>query len=78
MPYCRECGKEVGEEAAFCPSCGAPLKEREVIYRRPVGSGWGAARIMAALIGGLMIVASIGMMAGGGGIVWFQRAFGTP
>lgn len=78
MTYCPECGKEVDEEAAFCPSCGANMKERGVTYRRPAISGWGVARVMAALIGGLMIVASIAMMVGGGGIFWFQRNFGTP
>jgi len=25
MPYCPECGEEVGPEAKFCPNCGADL-----------------------------------------------------
>lgn len=26
MAYCSKCGKEVAEDAAFCPSCGNQLK----------------------------------------------------
>lgn len=26
MPQCPKCGAQVGEEMAFCPMCGAPLK----------------------------------------------------
>lgn len=26
MVYCSKCGAKVGEEMAFCPFCGAPLK----------------------------------------------------
>jgi len=26
LPYCEKCGSQVGEDEAFCPSCGAPVK----------------------------------------------------
>jgi uncharacterized membrane protein YvbJ len=29
MPYCPKCGKEVQEDTAFCPNCGAALKISE-------------------------------------------------
>ena len=28
MPYCRDCGTEMPEEARFCPSCGATVEVR--------------------------------------------------
>lgn len=30
MPYCSKCGKEVSEEATFCPSCGNQIKSEVV------------------------------------------------
>jgi len=24
VPYCAKCGKELAEDAKFCPSCGTP------------------------------------------------------
>lgn len=35
MPYCQKCGNEVDEDATFCPSCGASMREG-VPGRRPV------------------------------------------
>ena len=29
MAFCSKCGKEIGEGLAFCPSCGASLKEEK-------------------------------------------------
>jgi TM2 domain-containing membrane protein YozV len=28
MVYCRECGKQISDEAASCPNCGAPAVHR--------------------------------------------------
>lgn len=33
MPYCRNCGAKVPEDARFCPSCGAPIT---VLETKPV------------------------------------------
>jgi cation transport ATPase len=36
MPYCPKWGKEVKEDAVFCPYCGQTLKPVDkVVYRRP-------------------------------------------
>lgn len=77
MPYCPECGKEVSEDDEYCPRCGAPLKAPVIEYRRPRG-GWPAGRILAAVFGSLIIIVSFGLLAGGGGIMWAQGAFGDP
>lgn len=29
MKYCKECGAQAADEAAFCPACGQPLNEQE-------------------------------------------------
>ncbi len=29
MPYCLKCGTKIEDEMAFCPECGAKLKEAE-------------------------------------------------
>ena len=26
MPYCKNCGSEMSEDAAYCPKCGAPVE----------------------------------------------------
>ncbi len=75
MPYCPDCGKEVSEGDEFCPSCGAPLKAPAIRYQRP-RKGWPAGRIIAAVFGALIIIVSFGLLAGGGGIMWVQEAFG--
>jgi len=36
VPYCPKCGKEVSEEDAFCPSCGASLRPERRLYRERV------------------------------------------
>ena len=33
--YCRKCGKEIDDEAAFCVHCGVATKEQPV-YQQPV------------------------------------------
>lgn len=74
MPYCTECGREVREEDAYCPHCGANLREPEVEYVRP-RAGWQIGRIAAVLIGGLILLASFGLLAGGTSISWLNRDF---
>ena len=29
--YCTKCGRELSDEAIFCPGCGSRIKEKEVI-----------------------------------------------
>ena len=28
MPFCQKCGRQVEENASFCPNCGAPLTQQ--------------------------------------------------
>lgn len=74
MPYCQECGREVKEGDTFCPHCGANLREPEVGYVRP-RVGWQIGRIAALFIGGLILIVSLGLIAGGSSITWVTGDF---
>ena len=76
MPYCKNCGKEIGDEAVYCPHCGA--SQRENGYQMPRRRGWPIGRIFAGFFGFILIVTSLGLMAGGGAIMWAQRSFADP
>ena len=75
MPYCKSCGKEIAEEAAYCPYCGATQRDE---YRMPRGQGWPIGRIIAGFFAFILVVTSLGLMAGGGAIMWAQRSFADP
>ncbi|UCD44105.1 MAG: zinc-ribbon domain-containing protein [Candidatus Bathyarchaeota archaeon] len=75
MPYCQECGKEVGEDAVYCPHCGAQILETGAPYRRPTDLGWTIGRLVVVFIGGILIIASLGLIAGGGAIIWVEGSF---
>ena len=45
MPYCKNCGAELPEDASFCPNCGAAVK----LEVRLALAGWGE-RFVAWLI----------------------------
>lgn len=49
MPYCRNCGAKVPEEATYCPNCGTPVAVAAAALSRPVLAGWGE-RFVAWLI----------------------------
>lgn len=50
MTRCRECQREVSDQAVACPSCGAPQPAR------PQWSGWGFEYRSAATLFGLPLV----------------------
>ena len=68
MPFCRNCGNELDEEAQFCPKCGTPVKnqvmEKQVRARQRSMSPW--------LIAGIVIVAVIVLI----GIIFVAFLFG--
>jgi hypothetical protein len=72
MPYCKECGAENEEGSKFCQKCGKPLQSVGVVYRKdPVMHG---SRILALIFGGFILLVAIGLVAGGGLLVWSQTA----
>lgn len=72
MPYCRECGAELGEDAKFCPVCGAPVTPPRVEYGRVEVSRrrWTVGRILALIFGGLILLTGFGLLVGGGALLW--------
>ena len=75
MPYCEKCGNEIDEEATFCPNCGANIKAPDIAYRRTRSSGRNVTTLLAIFFGGIIIIASLGILAGGGMVMWVQNAF---
>lgn len=75
MPYCEKCGNEIDEETTFCPKCGANVKSPDVAYRRLQSSEQNVTTILAVFFGGIIIIASLGILAGGGTVMWAQSTF---
>ena len=75
MPYCEKCGNEIDEETTFCPKCGANVKTPVIAHRRPRSSGRNSTTILAIFFGGIIIIASLGILAGGGMVTWVQSTF---
>jgi len=76
MPYCKKCGKEIPEDATYCPECGSPVQapgERQ--YRRAPSIGWDIGRILALFIGFVIVATSFGLIVGGGTIMWANSRF---
>lgn len=73
MPYCRKCGREIKESERFCPSCGAPVGEAVIDYRKPRERGWPIGRIIIVVIGLIVILTSFGLLVGGTGIMIATR-----
>jgi len=37
--FCRNCGKEIADNAKYCPSCGISLTDRENVYQQRHDTG---------------------------------------
>lgn len=71
MRYCSKCGKENSDEAEFCKHCGEKLS-LGVRYTKPRASGWGVARVAAAIVGAIMVFTALGLIVGGGSLRFIQ------
>lgn len=76
MTKCRECGREVSDQAAACPGCGAPIAPREVsaTAKRYKGHMVGAGVLFCAGLVGLVTVPPLGIAATAGGLLWMIYA----
>jgi len=72
MPYCKECGTENEEGSKFCQKCGTPLQSSGVIYRKDTTQH--GARILALIFGGFILLIALGLIAGGGVLIWGRTA----
>jgi hypothetical protein len=64
VKYCPKCGKENNDEAQFCVQCGERLTD-QVRYVKRREAAWGAGRIILVILGAIILLASIGLVAGG-------------
>ena len=61
MPHCSKCGKELPENATFCPNCGEPV-ERTAKTETVVLASWGT-RLVAWLIDVVIVGAFLALFA---------------
>lgn len=58
MPFCPQCGKEIGEGLAFCPSCGTNLKgEKKAPSKKSDLDARTYLMISVAAVGALALIA---------------------
>lgn len=63
---CTECGKEVSDKAASCPSCGAPISENSSVSLDPqshakvtrAGAAWEGIGFLLIVVGMITAMAS--------------------
>jgi uncharacterized RDD family membrane protein YckC len=67
--YCKKCGKEVSEEADYCPSCGAALRVNELVLAST------GERILAWLMDGILIGLVVSIIAFPGMFFPFHTPF---
>lgn len=75
--FCPKCGAEVPEDAVFCSKCGSTLSTPTgggVVYRKEHSSGWGLGSVLSIIFGGFMLFVALGLVVGGGTLVWSQNA----
>lgn len=65
MPYCWKCGARLGEEARYCPSCGAYVAQPERRVER-VEKKRNGVKIILLVFGGLFLLGSFGLFIAGG------------
>jgi hypothetical protein len=77
---CAECSREVSDQAATCPGCGAPIRTTivpDVVTRARVtraGGAWQAIGFVLILLGivvGVALNPALGIVVGLGGFVFF-------
>lgn len=81
---CSECGKQISDKAAACPSCGNPIGatpstapipvslDGQVVTTQQTGKVWKAISLVGALIMALSVAACAAVLANPfQGIVWF-------
>ena len=65
MQYCKECGNQIDNDAEFCPTCGAAIRESKINYVKTSTVGDNTRTILALLVGGFIILIALPIMFGG-------------
>lgn len=58
MIYCKECGKEISDQAKYCPYCGQPSEEQ--LKRQNIeDKNQQSSRVIYVLVGVIMMILAI-------------------
>jgi len=71
LRYCPKCGEDNSDDTEFCKSCGENMS-RTIKYTKTRDTGWGVARVVALVIGAIMVFTSLGLILGGGSLRMVQ------
>ncbi len=74
-PYCKTCGKELPNNADFCPACGETTHKSAITYVRRDRGGIRGGQIIAILVGGFLILVSLPVLFGGGALLGVSGVF---
>ena len=69
MSFCKECGKELSAEAAFCPNCGTAVEVKEYTAETVVEAPKKKAPIAPAIVG--LVLSALALS-----LCWMGLAFG--
>ena len=69
MSFCKECGKELSAEAAFCPNCGTAVEVKEYTAETVVNTPMKKASKAPAIVGLVFSALSLSLC-------WMGLAFG--
>lgn len=58
MIYCKNCGKQLPDGAAFCPECGSPVSEEK---KNGSVNYWGAVFGIILVVSGILTLSSTGI-----------------
>ena len=56
---CRECGREISDQAPACPGCGVPTVTDKVVTTQQTGKGWKGLQAVGVM---MIIVGMVGCM----------------
>jgi len=71
--YCSNCGKEVPEEAAFCPNCGFPQRGIPIQLQRRRPTGVSIISILGMIFGVLGVLSGVGIFLAAFAISWVSE-----
>jgi len=67
----------VPPNSEYCPYCGTRVSSESITYRR-TDAGWGIVQVLAIFFGGILLLTSIGLVFGGGFLIFGMDSISQP